>query len=65
MQAIQGIEKIYATELPNIPLVNAASWYEYSTKNFVGWPDQQHPYAMPAPYSAPDVEIVVLNLHPA
>lgn len=65
MQAIQGIEKIYATELPNIPLVNAASWYEYSSKNFTGWPDQNNPYAVGAAYSAPDNVVIITHLAPA
>jgi peptide/nickel transport system substrate-binding protein len=65
MQAIHGIEKIYQTELPNIPLVNAASWYEYSTKNFTGWPDQSHPYAVGAAYSAPDNVVIITHLTPA
>ena len=64
-QALTGIQKIMVEQLPTIPLIYGATWYEYSTKNFVGWPDQQHPYAMPAPYSAPDVEVVILNLRPA
>ena len=62
-QALAGIQKILVEQLPTIPLIYGATWYEYSTKNFVGWPDQQHPYAMPAPYAAPDEELVVLNLH--
>jgi peptide/nickel transport system substrate-binding protein len=65
MQAIQGLEKIYYTELPNIPLVNAASWYEYSSKNFTGWPDQNNPYAVGAAYSAPDNVVIVTHLVPA
>ncbi len=64
MQAIYGLEKIYSTELPNIPLVNAASWYEYSTKNFTGWPDQSNPYAVGAAYSAPDNVVIVTHLKP-
>ena len=62
-QALSGIEKIMVEQLPTIPLIYGATWYEYSTNRFVGWPDQQHPYAVPAPYAAPDVEMVVLNLH--
>ena len=62
-QALAGIQKIMVEQLPTIPLIYGATWYEYSTARFVGWPDQQHPYAVPAPYAAPDVEIVVLNLH--
>jgi peptide/nickel transport system substrate-binding protein len=64
-EAIAGIQKIMVEQLPTIPLIYGATWYEYSTNHFVGWPDQQHPYAMPAPYAYPDEEIVVLNLHQA
>jgi peptide/nickel transport system substrate-binding protein len=62
-EALAGIQKIMVEQLPTIPLIYGATWYEYSTARFVGWPDQQHPYAMPAPYAAPDEEMVVLNLH--
>lgn len=65
MQAIHGLEKIYAEELPNIPLVNAASWYEYSSKNFTGWPDKSDPYAVGAAYSAPDNVVIVMHLTPS
>jgi peptide/nickel transport system substrate-binding protein len=64
-EAIAGIQKIMVEQLPTIPLIYGATWYEYSTAHFVGWPDQQHPYAMPAPYAYPDEEIVVLNLRQA
>lgn len=62
-EALAGIQKIMVEQLPTIPLIYGATWYEYSTTRFVGWPDQQHPYAVPAPYAAPDVEVVLLNLH--
>ncbi len=62
-EALSGIQKIMVEQLPTIPLIYGATWYEYSTTRFVGWPDQQHPYAVPAPYAAPDVEVVLLNLH--
>jgi peptide/nickel transport system substrate-binding protein len=62
-QALDGLQSIMVDQVPSIPLVYGATWYEYSTSRFVGWPDQAHPYAVPAPYSAPDAEIVALNLH--
>jgi peptide/nickel transport system substrate-binding protein len=61
-KALAGIQKIMVEQLPTIPLIYGATWYEYSTTRFVGWPDQQHPYAVPAPYAAPDEEVVLLNL---
>lgn len=58
-----GIEKIMVEQLPSVPLTNEPYWYEYSTSRFTGWPDQQHAYAEPSPYTYPDSEIVILNLH--
>jgi peptide/nickel transport system substrate-binding protein len=62
-QAIAGLQKVMVEQVPSIPLVYGAIWYEYNTTHFTGWPDQNNPYAMPAPYSAPDAEIVALNIH--
>jgi peptide/nickel transport system substrate-binding protein len=63
-QAIEGLEQIMVNKLPTIPLVYNATWYEYSTAHFTGWPDQNHAYAVPSPYSFPDAEVVILNLKP-
>src|SRR5947209_6070949 len=64
-QAIMGLEKIMVEQLPSIPLTYDPYWYQYSTAKFVGWPDQQHPYAAPGTAEYPDIEYVILNLHPA
>ena len=61
-QAITGIEKVMVEQLPSIPLTNEPYWYEYSTAQFVGWPDANHQFAVPSPFMAPDSEIVLLNL---
>lgn len=62
-QAISGLEKIMVEQVPTIPLVEGATWYEYSTSHVSGWPDKDHTFAVPSPYTAPDNEVVVLNLH--
>lgn len=64
-QAIYGLEKIMVEQLPSIPLTDEPYWYQYSTSKFVGWPDEQHPYASPGAAEYPDIEMVVLNLRPA
>ena len=64
-QAIMGLQKIMVEQLPRIPLTNEPYWYQYSTKKFVGWPDQNNPYAAPGTAVYPDIEYVVLNLRPA
>jgi peptide/nickel transport system substrate-binding protein len=63
-QAIQGIEKVMVEQVPAIPLIYGATWNEYSTAHFTGWPSTSNPYAQPAPFSYPDWEVVVLNLKP-
>ena len=61
-QALTTIEQVMVTELPVISLVEGATWNEYSTKNFVGWPTPDNPYASPAPFNYPDEEQVILHL---
>ncbi len=58
------VEDIMVNNMPVIPLLNAADWFEYSTKNFTGFPDQNNAYASGATYNSPDNEQVVLNLKP-
>jgi peptide/nickel transport system substrate-binding protein len=64
-QTIMALEKIMVEQLPGIPLTAEPYWYQYSTAKFVGWPDEQHPYAAPGTAVYPDIEYVLLNLHPA
>lgn len=61
-EALNGLQKIMVEQLPSIPLVYGATWYEYNTSNFSGWPDANNAYASPAPFDFPDAEIVALNL---
>lgn len=63
--ALNKLQKIMVEQLPTIPLVEGAGWNEYSTKNWVGWPTADNPYAFPAPWQYPDVEHVILHLRPA
>jgi peptide/nickel transport system substrate-binding protein len=63
-QALNGLQQIMVQELPSIPLVFGATWYEYSTRNFSGWPTASNAYASPAPFDFPDAEVVALNLKP-
>lgn len=64
-QAIQGIEQIFVSNQPFIPLWTGADYDEYTTRNFTGWPNQTHPYASGSPNTAPDYEQVILHLQPA
>ena len=64
-KALSGLEQVMVEQLPSIPLVFGATWNEYSTSNFVGWPTASNPYASPAPFDFPDAAVVILNLKSA
>jgi ABC-type dipeptide transport system, periplasmic component len=64
-QALNGLQKVMVEQLPSIPLVYGATWYEYSSAKFSGWPTADNAYASPAPFDFPDAEIVALNLKSA
>ncbi|AEJ40002.1 extracellular solute-binding protein family 5 [Sulfobacillus acidophilus TPY] len=63
-QAIYTLEKAVAANLPAIPLIYGATWYEYRTQYFTGWPSASNPYAQPAPYNYPAEAIVLTHLTP-
>jgi peptide/nickel transport system substrate-binding protein len=62
--ALAGLQKVMVDQLPSIPLVYGATWNEYSTARFTGFSTESNPYALPAPFDYPDMEITVLNLKP-
>ncbi len=61
---IEGLEKIMVNQVPWIPTVAGARWFEYSTQNFTGWPDANNQYATGATWAAPDNEIILQHLVP-
>jgi peptide/nickel transport system substrate-binding protein len=67
VQAIQGLTKIMAEQLPVIPVLDAIQFFEYTTVNWTGWPTPQNPYAIGSAYqlAAGDNEQVILHLTPA
>jgi peptide/nickel transport system substrate-binding protein len=64
------IEKYVADNLPVIPVTTASEWFEYDSKNFVGWPTQQDPYETGQPSGTNNAagsgtdEVVILHLSP-
>jgi peptide/nickel transport system substrate-binding protein len=61
---LDKLETVMATQAPVIPLVYGAAWYEYSTRNYTGWPTAANPYIDPVP-NAPYMEYTLLHLTPA
>ena len=64
MQLLSTVQEAMLRDVPVIPTTESVQWYEYNTKNFTGWPTEQDPYALPAPWQFPDVEQVLLHLAP-
>jgi peptide/nickel transport system substrate-binding protein len=62
-EAILGLQKIMVEQFPILPLFASFPKSEYSTARFVGWPDASHPYALPSPYSSPDIERILISVH--
>ncbi|MGO9503330.1 MAG: ABC transporter substrate-binding protein [Streptosporangiaceae bacterium] len=62
--AITKLENIINTQVPVAPLLSGADWYEYSTKDYVGWESASNPFMNPTPGS-PYLEETVLHLKPA
>jgi peptide/nickel transport system substrate-binding protein len=64
---IQQLSDIMVNDLPVIPVLDAVQFFEYSTKNWTGWPTPQNLYAIGSAYplAAGDNEQVILHLTPA
>ena len=60
---MKQIQAIILEDVPIIPTTESVAWYEYSTKDFAGWPTKDDPYAAPAPWNLPDWEIVLTHLY--
>jgi peptide/nickel transport system substrate-binding protein len=60
---IKQIQAIMLEDVPVIPITEGVAWYQYSTKDFGGWPTKDDPYAAPAPWNLPDMEVVLLHLY--
>lgn len=52
----------FMKDTPCVPLFFNPTWFEYTTKNFVGWPDAENPYAWPAVIGMQKVPIL-LGIH--
>jgi peptide/nickel transport system substrate-binding protein len=63
-QVLDELETVMATQAPVIPLLYGASWYEYSTRDYTGWPTAANHCIDPVP-NAPYMEYTLLHLTPA
>jgi peptide/nickel transport system substrate-binding protein len=62
--AMNTLQKIFVDEMPMIPVGADNVGAAYSTKNWIGWPDDANPYGAAQP-TQPNAEDVVLHLKSA
>jgi len=60
---IKQVEAAMLEDVPVIPVTEGVAWYQYSTKDFGGWPTKDDPYAAPAPWNLPDWGITLSHLY--
>jgi peptide/nickel transport system substrate-binding protein len=62
-QLMNQIEAAMLEDVPVIPVTESVAWYEYSTNHIAGWPTRANPFAAPAPWNLPDLEVTLLHLY--
>lgn len=62
-QIIDQLQEGFAANLPIIPIFSNPTWYQYSTKRFVGWPSEENPFVNPNFYDAGERVIMIKNIH--
>lgn len=60
MKDIYKVEDYAAKQLPAIPLLLGATWYEYNDAYYTGWPTANNPWINPAPFT-PQASGIVLD----
>lgn len=63
--AMYTMEAQFEKNLPLIPLVYAAQWSEYSTKDYTNWPSATNNYADPSPATSFADGVVLTHIKPA
>ncbi|ADD42302.1 ABC transporter substrate-binding protein [Stackebrandtia nassauensis] len=63
-KALETLQDIMVEEVPVIPLVAGPIGAVFSTKHWVGWPDDDNPYSMSQP-TQPSSSLILTRLKPA
>ena len=61
-EAMNIVQLIMLEQTPSVPLFFNPTWFEYSTKRFVGWPSPQNAYAYPETMGMGKA-IILSNIH--
>jgi peptide/nickel transport system substrate-binding protein len=63
-QIINELQRIQTTDMPIVPTVYQALWFENITTHFTGFPTKQNNYAIGSPYQYPDDVKILTSLKP-
>jgi peptide/nickel transport system substrate-binding protein len=61
--AITSLENIMTTQVPVAPLLYGAGWWEFSTRDYTGFPSASNPFMNPS-LNSPYLEETILHLKP-
>ena len=61
--ALNEIQQVYSNDMPAIPVLYGAAWYEYNDSHFTGWPTSANAFINPSPQYQ-SYEYLVWNLKP-
>jgi peptide/nickel transport system substrate-binding protein len=61
--ALNTLQGLMSADVPAVPVLYGAAWYEFTTANFTGWPTVDNPFINPSPRSQ-DYEYLILKLTP-
>lgn len=64
-EALEELQGIVAEQLPVLGLVQAPNWFNYTTARWEGFPGEDSPYALGAPFQTPDNALIIRELTPA
>ncbi len=62
--SLAAIQKTFVEEAPALPIGTRPFIGEFNTRNYVGWPSDEDPYAVPEP-TRPQMLLVLTKLEPA
>lgn len=62
-EILNKLQEFTAQNIPFIPLFSNATWFQYSTAKFIGWPTEKDPYVQPSFYDAGNRNMIINNLH--
>lgn len=60
---INDMATVMLNQMPMIPLVYSANWYEYVNSSIGGFPNAANPYWIPMPWYPGPMEVVTLHLY--